>query len=75
MAVNKARQIAAEQRRSKVIQMKRAGASEAAIAEKVGVSQQQVHKDIVRRLGEVRREDKESVDRQWVLQNSRGDCP
>ena len=61
MGVNTGKALAAENRRSQVLQMKMAGATEVAIAEQVGVSKTQVHNDIHRRLAEVRRDDKEAV--------------
>ena len=61
----------AENRRSQVIQMKMAGATEQAIADQVGVSKTQVHNDIHRRLSEVRRDDAEAVQQEYTLQKSR----
>lgn len=63
--------IAAEERRSRVIQMKMAGADERQIAAKLGVSATQVWKDVKRRLFEVRREDAEAVKEEWQLQHGR----
>lgn len=63
--------IAAEQRRSKVIELKISGKSEAVIAKELGVSASQVYKDVKRRLGEVRRLDVETVDNLWALQDAR----
>ena len=71
MAVNKSRSVVAEDRRSQVVQLKRTGMSNREIAVQLEVSTQQVDKDLIRRLGEIRREDKEAVDLQWALQNSR----
>ena len=71
MALNNGKNLAAENRRSQVIQMKMAGATEQAIAEQVGVSKTQVHNDIHRRLSEVRRDDAEAVQQEYVLQKSR----
>ena len=71
MALNNGKNLAAENRRSQVLQMKMAGATETAIAEKVGVSKTQVHNDIHRRLSEVRRDDKEAVQQEYALQKSR----
>ena len=71
MGVNTGKALAAENRRSQVLQMKMAGATEVAIAEQVGVSKTQVHNDIQRRLAEVRRDDKEAVQQEYNLQRSR----
>ena len=71
MALNNGKNLAAENRRSQVLQMKMAGATETAIAEQVGVSKTQVHNDIHRRLAEVRRDDKEAVQQEYNLQRTR----
>ena len=71
MGVNNGKSLAAENRRSQVLQMKMAGATETAIAEQVGVSKTQVHNDIHRRLAEVRRDDKEAVQQEYNLQRTR----
>ena len=71
MALNNGKALAAENRRSQVLQMKMAGATEQAIAEQVGVSKTQVHNDIHRRLAEVRRDDKEAVQLEYNLQRAR----
>ena len=71
MGVNNGKSLAAENRRSQVLQMKMAGATEVAIAEQVGVSKTQVHNDIHRRLAEVRRDDKEAVQQEYNLQRTR----
>ena len=71
MALNNGKNLAAENRRSQVLQMKMAGATEVVIAEQVGVSKTQVHNDIQRRLAEVRRDDKEAVQQEYNLQRSR----
>ena len=71
MGVNTGKALAAENRRSQVMQMKMAGATEVAIAEQVGVSKTQVHNDIQRRLAEVRRDDKEAVQQEYNLQRTR----
>ena len=71
MGVNTGKALAAENRRSQVLQMKMAGATEVAIAEQVGVSKTQVHNDIHRRLAEVRRDDKEAVQQEYNLQRTR----
>ena len=71
MPVNKARNIAAEQRRTVVLQLKVGGATERAIATKVGVSLSQVAKDLKRRLWEIRSLDKEAADALWKIQSAR----
>jgi len=71
VGVNNGKALAAENRRSQVLQMKMAGATETAIAEQVGVSKTQVHNDIHRRLAEVRRDDKEAVQQEYNLQRTR----
>ena len=71
MALNNGKNLAAENRRSQVLQLKMAGATETAIAEQVGVSKTQVHNDIHRRLAEVRRDDVEAVQQEYSLQKSR----
>ena len=71
MALNNGKALAAENRRSQVLQMKMAGATEQAIAEQVGVSKTQIHNDIHRRLAEVRRDDKEAVQLEYNLQRAR----
>ena len=71
MALNNGKKLAAEDRRSQVIHLKMAGATEQAIADQVGVSPTQVHNDIHRRLAEVRRDDKEAVQQEYNLQKSR----
>lgn len=54
-----------------MLQMRLTGATEQQIAKALSVSNALVHKEIKRRLGEVRREDKEAVDREHSLQNAR----
>ena len=71
VALNNGKALAAENRRSQVLQLKQAGETETAIAELVGVSKTQVHNDIHRRLAEVRRDDKEAVQQEYNLQRSR----
>ena len=71
MALNNGKALAAENRRSQVLQMKMAGATETAIAEQVGVSKTQIHNDIHRRLAEVRRDDKAAVQLEYNLQRAR----
>ena len=63
--------IAAELRRSQVIQLKQAGESEQAIADQLGVSKTQINNDIKRRLAEVRKSDTEAVEQEYTLQKSR----
>jgi len=63
--------IAAELRRSQVIQLKQAGASEQAIADQLGVSKTQINNDVKRRLAEVRKSDTEAVEQEYTLQKSR----
>jgi len=71
VALNNGKALAAENRRSQVLQMKMAGATEQAIAEQVGVSKTQIHNDIHRRLAEVRRDDKAAVQLEYNLQRAR----
>ena len=54
-----------------MIQMRLSGATEAEIARSLGVTPGFVHKELKRRLAEVRRDDKEAVDQEWALQNAR----
>ena len=68
MAKQNGKSIAAEERRSRVIQLKMGGVTERTIATQLGVSPTQVWKDVKRRLGEVRREDAEAVQQEWRLQ-------
>ena len=63
--------IAAELRRSQVIQLKQAGESEQAIADQLGVSKTQINNDVKRRLAEVRKGDTEAVEQEYTLQKSR----
>jgi hypothetical protein len=71
VALQNGNKIIAEQRRSQVIQMKMAGATEQAIADQIGVSKAQVWNDVKRRLSEVRRDDVEAVQQEYNLQRSR----
>lgn len=71
MARQNGKAIAAEERRSRVIQLKMGGAAERQIATQLGISPTQVWKDVKRRLGEVRREDAEAVQQEWRLQHGR----
>ena len=71
MALQNGNKIVAEQRRSQVIQMKMAGATEQTIADQLGVSKAQVWNDVKRRLSEVRRDDNEAVQQEYNLQKSR----
>ena len=71
MAKQNGKRIAAELRRSQVIQLKKAGMPEQEIADQIGVSKAQVWNDVKRRLGEVRRDDKEAVQQEYNLQRTR----
>ena len=71
MAINTSKAIAAEERRSQALQMKVAGATYAQIADQTGVSIAQAYKDIRKRLGEVRKGDRETVEQEWLLQMTR----
>ena len=71
LAVNNGKSLAAENRRSHVLQLKQAGETEQAIADQLGVSKAQVWNDVKRRLAEVRRDDKEAVQQEYNLQRSR----
>mgnify|MGYP005819957595 CR=1 FL=1 len=71
MAKQNGNKIIAEQRRSQVLQMKMAGATEQAIADQLGVSKAQVWNDVKRRLSEVRRDDVDAVQQEYTLQKSR----
>jgi len=71
VAINTSKAIAAEERRSQALQMKVAGATYAQIADQTGVSIAQAYKDIRKRLGEVRRGDRETVEQEWLLQMTR----
>ena len=63
--------IAAELRRSQVIQLKQAGESEQAIADQLGVSKTQINNDVKRRLAEIRKGDTDAVEQEYTLQKSR----
>ena len=71
MAINNAVKINAELRRSQALQLKQSGMTYEQIAERLGVAQSQVHKDVKRRLAEVRRDDSEAVQEAYALQVSR----
>ena len=71
MAKQNGNKIIAEQRRSQVIQLKMAGATEQMIADQLGVSKAQVWNDVKRRLSEVRRDDVEAVEQEYNLQKTR----
>jgi hypothetical protein len=71
MALQNGTRIAAELRRSQVLQLKQAGASEQAIADQLGVSKTQINNDVKRRLAEVRKDDTEAVEQEYTLQKSR----
>ena len=62
-----------EERRSRVFQMKLAGATNEAIANQLGVSATQVHKDFHTHITNVRRNDEEAVNTQWALHMERYD--
>ena len=71
MALQNGTKIGAELRRSQVLQLKQAGASEQAIAEQLGVSKTQINNDGKRRLAEIRKDDTEAVEQEYTLQKSR----
>ena len=71
MAKQNGNKLIAEQRRSQVLQMKMAGATEQAIADRLGVSKAQVWNDVKRRLSEVRRDDVDAVKQEYTLQKAR----
>ena len=71
MAINTSVKINAELRRSQALQLKQSGMTYEQIAERLGVAQSQVHKDVKRRLAEVRRDDSEAVQEAYALQVSR----
>jgi hypothetical protein len=71
VAINTSKVIAAEERRSQALQLKVAGATYAQIADQTGVSIAQAYKDIRKRLGEVRKGDRETVEQEWLLQMTR----
>ena len=67
MAINNAVKINAELRRSQALQLKQSGMTYEQIAERLGVAQSQVHKDVRRRLAEVRRDDSEAVAEEYAM--------
>ena len=71
MGLQNGTRITAELRRSQVLQLKQAGASEQAIADQLGVSKTQINNDVKRRLEEIRRNDTEAVEQEYTLQKSR----
>ena len=71
MALQNGTKIGAELRRSQVLQLKQAGASEQAIADQLGVSKTQINNDVKRRLAEIRKGDTEAVEQEYTLQKSR----
>ena len=71
MALQNGTKIGAELRRSQVLQLKQAGASEQAIADQLGVSKTQINNDVKRRLAEIRKSDTEAVEQEYALQKSR----
>ena len=71
MGLQNGTRITAELRRSQVLQLKQAGASEQAIADQLGVSKTQINNDVKRRLAEIRKADTEAVEQEYTLQKSR----
>ena len=71
MGINTAKAMAAEERRSQALQLKVAGATYAQVADQTGVSIAQSYKDIKKRLGEVRKGARETVEQEWVFQRTR----
>jgi hypothetical protein len=71
MGLQNGTRITAELRRSQVLQLKQAGASEQAIADQLGVSKTQINNDVKRRLAEIRKDDTEAVQQEYTLQKSR----
>lgn len=71
MAKQNGNKIIAEQRRSQVIQLKMAGATEQVIADQLGISKAQVWNDVKRRLAEIRRDDTDAVEQEYALQKAR----
>ena len=71
MGLQNGTRITAELRRSQVLQLKQAGASEQAIADQLGVSKTQINNDVKRRLAEIRKADTEAVEQEYTLQRSR----
>ena len=71
MALQNGTRITAELRRSQVLQLKQAGASEQAIADQLGVSKTQINNDVKRRLAEIKKSDTEAVEQEYTLQKSR----
>ena len=71
MGLQNGTRITAELRRSQVLQLKQAGASEQAIADQLGVSKTQINNDVKRRLAEIRKGDTEAVEQEYTLQKSR----
>jgi hypothetical protein len=71
MGLQNGTRITAELRRSQVLQLKQAGASEQAIADQLGVSKTQINNDVKRRLAEIRKDDTEAVQEEYTLQKSR----
>ena len=66
MALQNGTKIGAELRRSQVLQLKQAGASD-----QLGVSKTQINNDVKRRLAEIRKGDTEAVEQEYTLQKSR----
>ena len=66
MGLQNGTRITAELRRSQVLQLKQAGASEQAIADQLGVSKTQINNDVKRRLAEIRKSDTEAVEQEYA---------
>ena len=71
MAINTGKALAAEQRRSQALELKRAGVTYYDISERLGISRAQAHIDVKRRLGECRRNDAQAVQEEYELQRDR----
>jgi hypothetical protein len=71
VALKNSKSIAAENRRHEAIQMKMSGATLDDIAHHFKVSLVQIHRDIKRRLTEVRQDDIEAVAEEYALQKAR----
>ena len=71
MAINNAVKINAELRRSQALQLKQSGMTYEQIADRLEVSQGQIHKDVKRRLAEVRRDDSEAVQEAYSMSHLR----
>lgn len=71
MTVNKSREVIAEERRHRVLQLKLAGLSLQAIAGQTGVGKTQVFNDLKRRLSELAQSDQEGANEMRSLQLAR----